>query len=247
MTDVVVITGASSDIGTALIRYLLRVSEYETTTILAHCMSGAERLTALQQEFGEARIVVLTADLSDRRQAETFSQDVLSHGVPRAFVHLPALRLRHERFIKLDWNRLAKDVAIQVESAAIMLQCWLPQMSKLPGSRVVFLLSSVTLGIPPKFMSAYVIAKYAQLGLMRALAAEYAGSHVRINAIAPGMVETQFLNEIAELAVQGSAAANPSGRNATTEDLMGAFELLLSSKSAYIHGVSLPVTGGSAV
>ncbi len=247
MSDLLVVTGASSDIGVALIRDLLHRPTYAETIVLAHSFVGLERITALQQEFGNTRILSVTADLSQRQEVEALAAHAFSLGPPRAFVHLPALRPLNERFTKLDWTRYAADMMIQVESAAILLQSWLPAMAKRPGSRVVFLLSSYTLGVPPKFMAGYIIAKYAQLGLMRALAAEYVSSQVRINAIAPSMVETQFLQNIADLVVQSAAASNPLGRNATTEDLLGAFELLLSPKSNYIHGISLPVTAGTAM
>jgi 3-oxoacyl-[acyl-carrier protein] reductase len=246
MRDRVVITGASSDIGVSLMRRLLALPEYEQAQVVAHSFRGGERLLALQKEYGAERVALVTADLSKHAEAERFAAEVLVAGVPRAFVHLPAMRLRHERFTKLDWDRFAEDMALQVESAATLLQSWLPKMAKLPGARVVFVLSSVTLGVPPKFMSAYTVVKYAQMGLMRALAAEYATSEVRINAIAPAMVETQFLGELAEMAVQMSASAHPLGRNATTQDLMGAMELLLSAGAAYMQGVIIPVTGGAA-
>jgi 3-oxoacyl-[acyl-carrier protein] reductase len=102
-------------------------------------------------------------------------------------------------------------------------------------------------GVPPKFMAGYTVVKYAQLGLMRSLAAEYAATSVRINAISPSMVDTQFLNDLSELAVEMSASSNPLGRNAKTSDLLGPFELLLSTASDYIHGVVIPVTAGVSV
>ena len=85
-------------------------------------------------------------------------------------------------------------------------------MAKLTRGRVLFVLSSVVCGVPPKYMTMYTTLKYTQLGLMRSLAAEYASTSVGINAISPSMVETQFLSEISEIAVQMSAAANPQGR-----------------------------------
>jgi 3-oxoacyl-[acyl-carrier protein] reductase len=118
-------------------------------------------------------------------------------------------------------------------------------MVKLPRARVLFVLSSVVHGVPPKFMSMYTVAKYAQLGLMRSLAAEYASTPVRINAISPSMVETRFLEDIADAAVQMSAAANPQGRNATTADLLGAVEFLLSPASDFVHGIDIPIAAGS--
>jgi 3-oxoacyl-[acyl-carrier protein] reductase len=155
------------------------------------------------------------------------------------------LRLTYERFTKFNWDRFEADMAIQVESAVILLQRFLPKMAKLPRARVLFVLSSVVHGVPPKFMSMYTMIKYMQLGLMRSLAAEYASSTVRINAISPSMVETRFLQDIADVAVQMSAAANPQGRNATTADLLGAIEFLLSPASDFIHGIDIPIAAGS--
>jgi 3-oxoacyl-[acyl-carrier protein] reductase len=160
-------------------------------------------------------------------------------------VHLPALRLTYDRLTKFNWERFQQDLAIQVQSALILLQRFAPKMSKLPSAKVVFVSSSVTHGMPPKFMSMYTVAKYAQLGLMRAAASEYAGTNLTINAISPSMIETRFLGDIAEVAVQMSAAASPRGRNATPQDIIGAIEFLLSPASNYMTGVDLPLTAGS--
>jgi 3-oxoacyl-[acyl-carrier protein] reductase len=80
---------------------------------------------------------------------------------------------------------------------------------------------------------------------MRALASEYAGTGVSVNAISPGMVETRFLDNVPDVAKQMAAAANPRGRNATPDDVVGAMMFLLSSKVNYITGIELPVTGGA--
>jgi 3-oxoacyl-[acyl-carrier protein] reductase len=162
-------------------------------------------------------------------------------------VHLPALRPSPERFTKFNWERFETDLAVQVESAVILLQRFLPQMVKIPGARVVFILSSYVHGTAPKYMSMYTTVKYAQLGLMRSLASEYASTQVRINAISPSMVETQFLADLPDVAVQMQAASNPQKRNATPSDLLGAIELLLSPASDYIQGITIPITAGTHV
>ncbi len=240
---VVLITGASSDIGIALVRALL--SAENSPTVLAHSFRGGEKIRQLQQEFGD-RIQPIEADFSDAASVKAMTEDILArYGAPHSIVHLPALRLAYERFTKFDWTRFESDMAVQVQSAVVMLQKFLPKMAKIEDSRVVFVLSSVTHGMPPKFLSMYTVLKYAQLGLMRALAAEYAATSVRINGISPSMVETQFLQGIAEVAVQMSAAANPQGRNATPADLVGAIQFLLSPASGYITGTDLPIAAGS--
>ena len=242
-TESILITGASSDIGRALIRHLL--SAPDPPMILAHSFSSEHKLQALQAEFGR-NLKLYRADFSQPESVRALAELILTEqGAPSGFVHLPALRLNYDRFTKFNWERFEGDLAVQVRSAIILLQRLLPKMVKLPRARIVFVLSSVVHGVPPKFMSMYTTVKYTQLGLMRALAAEYAGTPVRINAISPSMVETQFVEDIAEVAVQMSAAANPLGRNATPADLLGAIDLLLSPASEYIHGVDLPVAAGS--
>jgi len=186
------------------------------------------------------------ADFSQAASVTAMTDAISSeHNTPASIIHLPALPLAYERFTKFNWERFETDLTIQVRSAVILLQRFLPKMAKLPYARVIFMLSSVVHGIPPKFMSMYATVKYAQLGLMRSVAAEYAATPVRVNAISPSMVETQFLKDIADVAVQMSASANPQGRNATPEDLLGAIEFLLSASSAYIHGVVIPIAAGS--
>jgi 3-oxoacyl-[acyl-carrier protein] reductase len=243
--DLIFITGASSDIGMALARRLLATDT--KTKVLAHSFSGGERIAALQAEFDTERVLAMTADLSDMAAVSALGEQVLALGTPRAFVHLPALRLNYDRFTKLKWDRFSQDMTVQVQSAAVLLQKLLPKMAKVPGSRVLFVLSSVVHGMPPKFMSDYTVVKYAQLGLMRAVAAEYAATSVRINAISPSMIDTQFVADIAEVAREMAASANPLGRNAKTDDLLGAMELLLGPEAEYIHGVELPITAGTSV
>ena len=132
-----------------------------------------------------------------------------------------ALRPGPERFTKFNWNHFEKDMAVQVQSAVILLKRFLPKMAKLPRGRVVFMLSSYVHGVPPKYMTMYTTVKYAQLGLMRSLEAEYAGTPVRVNAVSPSMVETQFLRDLPETVVQMNAQANPLGRNATPAEPAG--------------------------
>lgn len=241
--ELVLVTGASSDIGVALVRSLLTASPH--THVLAHSFRGGERIEALAAEF-PGLITPVQADLSSHEASEALATHVLAaHGVPTSVVHLPALRLRPERFTKFDWTLFESDLAVQVGSAVALLGRLLPKMTKQPRGRIVFMLTSCVHGVPPKYLSQYTVVKYAQLGLMRALAAEYAATPVRINAVSPSMVETQFLSELNELAVQGAAASNPLGRNAKPEDVVGAILFLLSPAADYISGITVPIAAGT--
>jgi 3-oxoacyl-[acyl-carrier protein] reductase len=241
--NLVLITGASSDIGIALIRRLM--TSPDQPLILAHSFRGGDRLQDLQSDLG-GRVILLQADFSESESVSALAEEVTEqYGTPRALVHLPALRLSYERFTKFKWERMEQDLAVQIRSAVLLLQRWLPKMSKAPNARVVFVLSSVVHGMPPKFLSMYTMVKYAQLGLMRSLAAEYSGTTLRVNAISPSMVDTQFISDIPPLAIQATASASPLGRNAKPEDLLGALTLLLSPDSEYLNGIDIPIAGGT--
>lgn len=243
MPELVLITGASSDIGLALSRNLL--SSSADTKLITHCFRGAARLEELAAEF-PGRVIIMPADLTDADAAGDLATRVLGEcGVPTGVVHLPALRPAPERFTKWKWPLFEQDFTVQLRSLVTLLQTLLPRMAKLDRARVVLILSSYVHGVPPRYLAQYTVIKYAQLGLMRSLAAEYASSPVRINAVSPSMVETQFLQDLSDLTVQGAAAAHPLGRNAVPQDVIGAIQFLLSPASDYISGVALPVAGGT--
>lgn len=169
------------------------------------------------------------------------------HGTPNKLVHLAASKFALTRLTQFDWEAVQADFEIQVHTLAALLKSFLPTMTKgtEPG-KVVVLSSSVTLGLPPKWLSSYSMVKYAQLGLVRAAAAEYAGKNVTINAVSPSMVSTRFLSDVPEKFVEMAASAHPYQRNARIDEVVPLLAFLLSPASDYITGANMPVTGGSA-
>jgi len=235
--ELVFVAGGSSDIGGALIRRLLSAGDAQ---IVAHHNAGADRI-----EKNE-RVQTLEADLASTDAAVALADRLLSDiGVPDHVVYLAGLKLRYERFTKFSFEHFDRDFDIQVRAAVALMRRLLPHMAKKPRAKVVFVLSSVTRGAPPKFISMYTIVKHAQLGLMRALASEYAATGITINAVSPAMVETRFLDEIPAVAKEMSVAVAPRGRIATPDDVVGAILFLLSRDSDFVTGIELPVTGGS--
>ncbi len=239
--DLLLVTGASSDLGLALIKRV--ASMPSPPLVIAHVHAGIDRVEAL----GLPEIVKpLVYDLSDEAAVGAMAQQIeSSYGVPGQVVHLPGLPLVYERFAKWRWDHFARDLDIQVKSAVILLARLLPKMAKLPRGKIVFVLSSVTRGLPPKYLSMYTLVKHAQLGLMKALAAEYAGTKITVNAVSPSMIDTRFLQQLPELAVTMAASSSPHGRHATVAEVIGAIAFLLSPDSDYITGVELPITGGA--
>jgi 3-oxoacyl-[acyl-carrier protein] reductase len=243
-TETILITGASSDLALELIRSIAQSGTDVQT--LAHFHQGQERIEQMKHELGNS-FHPIQADLRSREGVEHLIAQARSYAeFPNKIVHFAGLKLRMERFHQADLEHFDADFQVQVRAAMRLLQEFLPAMARAEQhTKVVLVLSSITVGVPAKFMSAYTVVKYAELGLLRALAADYAGTAVNINGVSPYMVETQFLSEIPEKALQLAAAATPGKRLAKPAEIVDAIKFLLSSGSDYLYGVNLPVTGGS--
>ena len=238
------ITGATSDVGRTLIERLLRTAP--DSLVLAQGCGDLPKLDALCAEFA-GRIRTFDADLSDRTKVDAFVQQLQDAPAPTHFVHLPALPVVNAKFKAFDQTRFDRDLEIQVHSAVRICRAVLPAMAKAKFGRVLFIQTSYTIGCPPKNTAAYVMAKSAIGGLVKSLAVEYARFGVTVNCVAPSMMETNFLKDTPDLIVQAAAEENPMGRNATPADVVPAMAFLLSDEARFITGVTLPVTGGSAI
>ncbi len=245
MMNTYIITGASSDVGQDLLKRLLE--KEQDSVFLAQGCGDLDKLAPLCVEY-KGRVRTFDVDLTQAEAVQQFLQtlDMLKVDVTH-IVHLPALRAINTKFKNFDTERFALDWQVQVNSVLAITKHFLPKMAKKKFGRVVLMLTSYVIGVPPKFMTAYVTTKEALHGLAKSLAVEYASSGVTVNCVAPSMMETNFLAETPDLVVQASAEANPMGRNARVEDVTPAMVFLLSEDAGFITGVVLPVTGGSAI
>lgn len=245
MSYTYLITGATSDVGRALIARLL--AGVPDALVLAQGCGDLDKLAPLCQRF-PGQIRPFDVDLSDRAKVDTFMQLLdTSAPAPTHFIHLPALPVINAKFKAFDQTRFDKDLEIQIHSAIRICRTVVPAMARAKFGRLLFIQTSYTIGCPPKNTAAYVMAKSAIGGLVKSLAAEYAKFGVTVNCVAPSMMETNFLKDTPDLIVQAAAADNPMGRNATPDDVVPAMAFLLSDEAGFITGVTLPVTGGSAI
>lgn len=95
-------------------------------------------------------------------------------------------------------------------------------------------------------ISAYVASKHGIVGLTRSAALEAARHHIRVNAVAPGAVETGLLHRMVDGHVPVSAIAegNPMGRISQPDEIAAAILWLASDASSYVNGHVLTIDGG---
>lgn len=241
------VMGASSDVGIAFLRQLEQElkNRGQQAIVIAHYGSNDERLKQLRDEMVHLKIVPVQADLSKPEEVCAVITEVQKWGdCPDYIIHLPARKLKYQKLKQLSIEDLKTDMEIQVYSLAQLAKTFLPLMAKKKSGRIVAMLSAVTLGMPPKFMTSYVTVKYALLGLIRSMATEYADKGITVNAISPNMMETQFLDEIDERIVEMNREQSVMKRNVRVDETVAGILFLLSENAGYINGVNLNMTGG---
>lgn len=96
-------------------------------------------------------------------------------------------------------------------------------------------------------LSVYAATKAGLLGFTRSLAREVGGRGIRVNAVAPGYVETEMSQALTDTQRGQIARRTPMGRLASVADIAPAVEFLLSPASGFITGQTLVVDGGASV
>lgn len=237
------ILGATSDIGMKYMQELNCLNE--KITIIAVYFGNKEKLENLSKELKNLTFDFVECDLSNNEDVNRAIEYIKEkYQSPTHFLHLAARKFEYVKFSKIDWKNIELDLNIQVHSFFEFMQAFLPVMSKNKYGKVVVMLSSVTQGLPPKYLAAYTLTKYALMGLMKSLVSEYREKGININAVSPTMVETSFLENIDERIIELTATNSGMKRNVKIEEVTSAIRYLMSEEAEYINGQNILLSGG---
>ena len=134
---------------------------------------------------------------------------------------------------------------INVKGVWLCMKHQIPQMLVSGGGAIVNM-SSIAGMIGAPGLPIYVASKHAVLGLTKSVALEYAKEGIRINAVCPGMIETDLLDRVFanQEVKERLIAMHPIGRVGKPEEIAEAVVWLCSDKASFVTGQSLPLDGG---
>ena len=236
---VAIVTGASRGIGRAI---AARLAARGATVVAAargeNAAGAAGEITA-----AGGRAEAATLEVTDTASTDALVSRVLErHGridilVNNAGITRDQLMLRMKRD---DWDAV---LATNLTAAFALTQAVLKPMIRQRGGRII-VISSVVGQSGNAGQANYAASKAGLIGFAKAVAQEVASRNITVNAVAPGMIETDMTRGIAEHARDEWAAKIPLKRLGTPDDVAAAVCFLASDEASYITGQVLAVNGG---
>ncbi len=145
--------------------------------------------------------------------------------------------------LKYSMDTYDKVMDTNVKGAFICAQSAMRGMLRERWGRIVNMSSAVALR-GNAGQTVYGASKTALIGLTKALAREVGGKGITVNAVCPGLVDTEMTSHLEEKARAFYLDQTPIGRTATLDEVASVVRFLMSEESSYVNGAVIPVDGG---
>ena len=244
MKKVALVTGSSRGIGRAIAAQLAREG-YAVCINYIEQQQAAEALVAELQAEG-CRAMAIQADVADRAAVNAMVAAAEAAFGPVTLLVNNAGISRQGLFQDVDDELWDRYFAVNVTGARNTIQAVLPHMLH-EKSGCIINISSIWGLRGASCEVTYATTKAALVGLTRSLALELAPSGIRVNAVAPGCIETDMVRALGQETRDMLVDATPMGRLGTPEDIADAVSFLASDKASFMTGQILTADGGFIV
>lgn len=236
-----IITGASRGIGRAIALAMAK----EGANIAFNYVSADETAKQTLREIEETGVkaIALKCDVSDLSQVKNFVSETLRHfqKIDILINNAGIIQDNLLMFMKEDeWNHV---IDVNLKGTFFCLKCTAKEMAKQKYGRIINISSDA--GLMGDFMRAnYSASKAGIIGLTKTAARELANMGITVNAVAPGLVETDMTRNMEETRKNKLIQSIPMQRFGKTEEIAEAVLFLASDDASYITGEVLIVDGG---
>ena len=210
------------------------------------CQAGRRAADAIREKGGKASFI--STDVSSESQVKAMVERTLAeYGRIDVLCNNAAVLIFQEeaRAHELSNETWDRTMAVNLRGYWLTSKYVIPAMLRRKSGSIIHVASPTGLFGFTK-LTAYSASKGGVIGLMRAMAADYAPEHIRVNAIIPGTIDTPMnALELSDAAVREKyAEITPARRLGTPEDLAGIAVFLASEDSDYCIGGIFTVDGG---
>ena len=235
---VALVTGASRGIGRAVAQRLARMG----ATVLVNYNGSLDRAMEVVQEIQEAggRGEAICCDVSDYGACGRMAEEII-----KKYAHVDILVnnagvTRDNLILRMSEEEYDKVLDTNLKGAFNTIRHLSRYFLKQRGGNI----SSVSGVTGNAGQANYSASKAGLIGLTKSVARELAGKGVRVNAVAPGFIETEMTQALPEKAREAAVASIPAGRMGTVEDVARLVAFLAGKGADYITGQVICVDGG---
>jgi NAD(P)-dependent dehydrogenase (short-subunit alcohol dehydrogenase family) len=243
MTDqkVAIITGGSSGIGRAAAVALAK--QGVKIAIAARRAKEGEETVRLVKEAGSEGIFVKTDVAKENDVRSLVEKTVKQYNRLDYAFNNAGIEEMTTPLVDQTSEVFDQIMNVNVKGVWLSMKYEIPEMIRTGGGAIVNTSSGAgVVGYPQQPI--YIASKHAVLGLTKSAALEYAKSGIRINAIAPGVTETEMVERVDKQLIEHLKSITPIGRIGDPQEIANAVVWLLSDKASFVLGHTLLVDGG---
>ena len=237
-----IVTGGTRGIGLAIAEGLagLGADVAVASRRAEACALAAERLKGLG-----ARAIGVPTHLADLTAINTLVGTTLAQFGGIDIIVNNAANPLAQNLGDITAEAWQKSFAVNLQGPVFLVQAALPHLRKSSHAAILNVVSAGAFIFSP-MVSMYSAAKAAMVSFTRSMAAEFASDRIRVNALAPGSVDTDMVRKNPPDFVKAMASSALMQRIATPEEMVPPAMLLVSDAGSFITGQTLLVDGGVA-
>ena len=239
---VALVTGGSGGIGRACAEALAEAGLAVAVGFRGNEIGAKEAVAAIEAAGGKAEAVRVDV-ISDEDVAEAFDRVERSLGEVAVLVNAAGISINGLalRYATEDWQRT---LDANLSGAFRCARRALRPMLKARWGRIVNITSVVGALRGNPGQAAYAASKAGLVGMTRSLAREIGGRGITVNAVAPGVIETEMTDALPEQLRDQMISETPAGRSGVPAEVAALVRFLASEEAGYVNGAVVPVDGG---